>query len=79
MVDILPLMVAVNCSNTAAVSALVSAGAKLDNRDQKGKTALIHAAQTGCTEIVQMLLVKGANPNAKNLDGMTALITAARM
>lgn len=73
-----PLMVACQNRNTAAVSALIAAGAKLDNRDSKGRTALMHAVKSGCVDIAQMLLVKGANANAKSMDGMTPLIIAAR-
>jgi len=41
------------------------------------KTALIHAAANGHTEIVQLLLEKGVDVNTKDNDGWTALMYAA--
>jgi ankyrin repeat protein len=38
----------------------------------------MYAAGEGHTEIVKALLAKGANPNAKDMDGGTALMRATK-
>ncbi len=43
-----------------------------------GDTALMLAAEEGHTEAVNALLVNGANINAINKDGWTALMIAAQ-
>jgi len=47
------------------VQLLLKAGAKLEVRDDKTRTALIHAAQGGDAEVVRTLLAAGANANAR--------------
>ena len=54
---------------------LLAAGANPDARDDKGKTPLIIAAQTGGKRSIKVLLEYGADINAKMYTGGTALHT----
>ena len=45
--------------------------------DDVGETALHNAASRGHKDIVELLIEKGANVNAKGSDGKTALHEAA--
>jgi len=49
----------------------------LNERDDEGNTSLITAVENGDTEVVQLLLDKGADIETENYDGSTALIWAA--
>ena len=53
-------------------------GFDLEQKDIKGYTPFLRAAQTGQIEAVRFLLDQGALPNPKALDGSTALHLAAR-
>jgi hypothetical protein len=53
-------------------------GARLDQQDGEGYTALIWAAQHGRTEAVRALLQTGANPDLVDKGGYSALIWAAQ-
>ena len=55
---------------------LLKAGANPDAADDKGKTPLIVAAQTGGCRSIKMLLDYGANINALTIFGSTALHTS---
>ncbi|MFC1792924.1 ankyrin repeat domain-containing protein [Planctomycetota bacterium] len=55
----------------------LSAGAAVDAKYKKGKTALHNAAGEGHTEIVRLLIAKGADINAKAANGQTPLHDAA--
>ena len=46
----------------------------VDVRDEKGETALIHAASFGWGKTVALLLKKGADIDAQDNEGYTALI-----
>lgn len=61
---------------TARVAQLVDIQSVLD-KDSKCMTALHHAAELGNTEVVKILLAKGAAPNAKTKYWMTPLHFAA--
>lgn len=54
------------------VRALIEAGVSIDAVDEAGNTALIHAAENGCS--VEGLLGAGADPNHANKQGETALM-----
>ena len=54
------------------VQSLVSSGVDL-NKKSAGLTPLMHAARQNRTEIVELLLARGANPKIKSLNGYTAL------
>jgi hypothetical protein len=57
-----------------AVEALVNGGAKLDALDELGRTPLMRAlAAAAQTEIVEILLAAGADPDIRDVHGWTAL------
>jgi uncharacterized protein len=43
-------------------------------KDKEGNSALIFAAISGNSEIVKMLIMKGANLDIRDLSGKTALL-----
>lgn len=51
---------------------------RLNTTNIYGKTALIHAASKGCTDVVRRLLLSGADYNAKDFQGKTALLWAVQ-
>lgn len=68
-----PLMHAIHKHQLAAARALIDNGADVNARVHDDGTALHMAAGYGYTEMVEMLLEKGANPHAQMTDGMNAL------
>jgi hypothetical protein len=58
------------------VKLLLAAGAAVNAKDEKGRTALILASMQGHREVVQALLAAGAEVNAKSTNGKTALMLA---
>lgn len=84
------LMYAAGFSQASAVEILLEHGVDVDASDRDGNTALMHVAQiTPASEegldgslvasrIVRILVAAGANPNAKNIKGETALDIASR-
>lgn len=80
-----PLMRAAGDGNAALVEQLISIGADyvplsvlLEERDEDGDTALVHAIVNEQLEMVLTLLAAGANINNRNGNGETPLITAIR-
>jgi ankyrin repeat protein len=79
-----PLMWASQSGSVDAVQMLLKAGALVDVRDNLGRTPLIWAQVTpgyrgrSNPEVVSVLIDAGANVNASDPDGVTALILAAR-
>jgi uncharacterized protein len=64
--------------DAARVQQLLDQGADIDKRTfAYGLTPLISAAGAGNTNVVALLLSKGANPNAPSAIGWTALMAAA--
>ena len=64
--------------DTAAVKALLAAGADVNAKHNNGGTPLHWAASDGHKELAELLLAKGANINAKDNEGRTALSLAQR-
>ena len=56
----------------ATVKFLLDHGAKLEDRDDRGRTALMIAAELGHAAIVTELLERGARPDDKDKEGKTA-------
>lgn len=61
----------------ATVRLLLSRGAAVDLADNRGRTALMIAAERGHAEVVAELLAAGADPAARDLEGKSALDLAA--
>lgn len=55
------------------VSYLVDAGARIDDRDDRGRTALMIAAEGNHAEIVRLLLAHGADPSLRDKAGKRAV------
>ena len=74
------LMLAAYFGFTKTASALLEGGARINSRDADGNTPLILAAQAGRAETVDRLAsVPGAELDAKNKIGTTALLEASMM
>lgn len=56
---------------------LLDAGADVDAKDKKDRTAVVWAAGKGYNKILELLISKGADVNAANFQGTTALMRAA--
>jgi ankyrin repeat protein len=54
------------------VSFLLGAGAHVDDRDDRGRTALMIAAEGGHAQIANLLLARGADPSLKDKAGKRA-------
>jgi ankyrin repeat protein len=54
------------------VAYLLDAGAHIDDRDDRGRTALMIAAEGGRAEIANLLLARGADPSLKDKAGKRA-------
>lgn len=58
------------------IGMLLKAGAKPDDANAKGWTALMYASATGQVEVVEALLARNADPGLVNSDGNTAFKVA---
>ena len=63
----------VNEDNPAIVKLLLDKGANANDARPNGESALMCAAELGNRETVRVLLARGADPNARTQDGMTAV------
>jgi ankyrin repeat protein len=68
-----PLMNAVLVSDKRSAKTLIENGARLELREEEGRTALYIAVEYGVTDMTRMLIDAGADINAKNKDGYTPL------
>jgi ankyrin repeat protein len=72
------LFVAVQTGNLEEVQKLLNEGVDINGKNPfLGKTALMHASGQGLTEVVEFLLERGADANAKTDEGETALMIAS--
>ena len=67
---------AVEKGNIQAVKYHLTAGTKVDAKDDDGVTLLQMAAGEGHKKIAELLIAKGADVNAMTADGLTALFAA---
>ena len=56
---------------------LLSKGARVDDADDRGRTALMIAAELGRDAVVELLIARGASTALKDRDGKSALDLAA--
>ena len=61
------------------VKTLIEGGAQVEGASFDGRTALMMAAMFNRTEIIKYLVSKGADPKAKDANGITALDAAKTM
>jgi ankyrin repeat protein len=54
------------------VSYLINAGTRIDDRDARGRTALMIAAEGNRSEIAKLLLARGADPTLRDKAGKRA-------
>jgi len=71
-----PLMRAVRARHTEAVRTLVSAGADLDQRDNRLDNPFLYAGAEGLLDILRIVNEAGADPTITNRYGGVALIPA---
>lgn len=60
-------------SSEQTIKVLIEHHGDLNLRDNKGRTAVMHAASSCCSDAIPLLLQNGADPNARDNDGKTAL------
>jgi uncharacterized protein len=82
--DLTALMWAAGYSNDvpeaeglATVALLLDKGARIDDSDDRGRTALMIASEAGHTGVVDLLLKRGADPKLKDKSGKNAADLAA--
>ena len=75
-VDSFPMLGALANGSTAAVEALVQAGANVNAVTSSGNTALHFAAQKNRVECIVALIAAGADIDARDRDGFTPLLAA---
>ena len=73
-----PLHLALEFGYDDVAKMLISGGARVDEGDSRGWRPLHHAAFSCRPEMVELLLQKGATPDATTVDGYTALSLGCR-
>ena len=62
---------------TSVIDLLLGRGAHIDAVDDRGRTALMTAAELGHAEVIGMLVGRGADRTVRDKSGKTALDLAA--
>ncbi|MBA1291767.1 ankyrin repeat domain-containing protein [Pseudomonas lurida] len=75
----LPIAGAAFKGNLPVVKALIEGGTPVEAASSDGRTALMMAAMFNRVEMLDYLLAQGANPNATDAQGATALAAAQTM
>ena len=68
---------AVRANDLARLRTLIASPADANARDEQGDAPLLYAAAVGSPEAMKLLLDKGADVNAQNAFGTTALMISA--
>jgi ankyrin repeat protein len=76
--DVHVLPVAAATSDANGLRFLLDHGARIDDRDPHGNTALFNAIESGRLENIDLLLQHGADINSQNGDGLTPMLLALR-
>ncbi|MBB6498814.1 ankyrin repeat domain-containing protein [Pedobacter cryoconitis] len=63
-------------NDTTALAQMISNSVRIDTTDNRGSTPLIIAVYNDNEAATRLLLAKGANPNARDFSGNTALMGA---
>ncbi|HSS22096.1 MAG TPA: ankyrin repeat domain-containing protein [Pyrinomonadaceae bacterium] len=71
------LLTAARVGDATKIRTALQAGAKVNAKDNAGKTALMLAAEAGHSEAVRVLLRQNASANQQDNSGQTALMLAA--
>ena len=77
MLPFTPMMLLATTHRTDAVRALLDAGARVDETDDDGITALSWAAISNRVDLARLLIQRGADVNHVDKKGMTPLLYAA--
>ncbi len=70
------LMLAAGCGNASVLGLLLNRGARVDEVDQDGRSALSYAAYNSQTGSAEALLAVSASPNLRDHKGMTPCLVA---
>lgn len=68
---------AIRANDLSALSGMLTAGANVNAKDERGITPLMYAAWVGSSDAMTQLLDRGADPNLSNSSGSTALMLSA--
>lgn len=62
-----------------AVEGMIAAGWKINEQDEKGRTALLRAVEAGRADLANLLILEGADPNIAAKTGKTPLMASMRL
>lgn len=65
-----------NLVKTGRIDELLDSGTDIDSKDPRGRTALIHAVESGEFRTVERILAAGAHPDITGPDGVSPLTAA---
>jgi ankyrin repeat protein len=68
---------AIRANDLPRLNGMLTAGASVNVKDERGITPLMYAAWVGSVDVMKQLLEQGADPNLANSSGSTALMLSA--